>query len=349
MKLKQVALIGYVIICVFATSALAAQMSVEPVYQEVSQGATVTVNIIAYPEGNEVYGANYALYFNNIFLNAISQEKGPFLTHDGASSAKYQDEINNNIGKIIYAESRTDTAVGVTDPGVLTTITFQVIGEERVSSLNLDELEGLLLCSNTSAIPTTVNNGSVEISETPKFVISGFVEYDSGDQVLDPDVTITNLNTGGVFVAVTNADSNHYKVSTDYKHMSSNDELHFDVGDDLGNVTEFNHTVTQDEMDAGGFVRNIMLYIPDTTPSPTHTLSTTATMPPMKTSDTTPTAIATATATSTISPMSSPSSSPIVMKTQSEEKAEENKRLPGFEAAFTIIGLFVVLISKKRM
>ena len=349
MKLKQVILIWSAIICIFATSALAAQMNVEPVYQEVSQGATVTVNIIAYPEGNEVYGANYALYFDNTLLNATSQVKGPFLTSDDASSAIYQDNINNNIGKIIYAESRTDTAIGVNDPGVLTTITFQVIGEEGVSSLNLGELEGLLLCSNTSAIPTTVNNGGVKINETPRFVISGFVGYDTEDLVPDPNVIITNLNTGGVFVTVTNADSNHYKVSTDSKHISSNDKLHFDVGDDLGNATEFDHTVTQDEMDAGGFVRNIMLYIPDTTPSPTHTSSTTATIPLTQTPDITPTPIATATATSTIPLTSSTSSSPIVMKTQSEEKTEENERLPGFESVFTIIGLFAVLISKKRM
>ena len=349
MKLKHVALIGSVIICIFATSALAAQMSVEPVYQEVFQGDNITVSITVHPENSEVYGASYTLYFNTNLLNATSQVQGPFLTQDGASSTIYHNNINNNIGKIVYAESRSGTTIGVTDPGVLTTITFQAIGDGGVSSLNLGELDGVTLGSITGSIPTTVNNGSVEISETPEFAISGFVEYDRGDHVLHPDVTIMNLNTGEVFVAETNAGSNHYDVSTDSTHISSNDELHFDVSDDLGNVLEFDHTATQDEMDAGGFVQNITLCIPDTTPSSTHTPSTTATIPLTQTPDTTPTSIVTATATSTIPLTSSPSSSPIVMKTQSEEKAEENKRLPGFEAAFTIIGLFAVLISKKRM
>jgi len=263
--IRQIAILT-LLMCLFATSALAAQMSVEPVYQEVFQGDNVTVDIVVYPEGSEVYGANYALYFNNTLLNATSQVKGPFLTSDGASSTIFQDNINNSIGKIIYAESRSGTTVGITDPGVLTTITFQAIGDGGVSSLDLGELDGLLLCSISGSIPTTVNNGGVKINETPRFEISGFVEYDSGDQVLHPDVMITNLNTGGVFVAEANASSNHYYVSTDVTNISIDDVLHFDVSDDLGNATEFDHTVTHDEMDAGGFVQNITLYIPDTTP-----------------------------------------------------------------------------------
>ena len=254
------------LMCLFATSALAAQMSVEPVYQEVFQGDNVTVDIVIYPEGSWVYGANYALYFNNTLLNATKQVKGPFLTQDGESSTIYQDNINNSIGEIIYAESRSGTMVGVTNPGVLTTITFQAIGDGGVSSLNLGELDGLLLCSISGSIPTTVNNGSVKINETPKFVISGFVEYDNEDPVPDPDVTITNLDTGGVFVAETNASSNRYYVSTDVTNISIDDVLRFNASDDLGNATEFDHTVTLGEMDAGGFVQNITLYIPDTTP-----------------------------------------------------------------------------------
>jgi len=153
-----------VLICFLAAPALAAQMSVEPAYQEAFQGENITVNITVDPEGSEVYGANYALYFNNTLLNATSQVKGPFLTQGGASSTIYQDKINNSIGKIVYAEARSGTTVGVTDPGVLTTITFQVIGEEGVSSLDLGELDGLLLCSPSGVpISTTLNNGNVEV------------------------------------------------------------------------------------------------------------------------------------------------------------------------------------------
>ncbi len=111
-----------------------------------------------------------------------------------------------------------------------------------------------------------INNGTVEINETPKFVISGFVEYDNGNPVPDPDVMITNLNTSEVFVAETTTGSNHYQVLTDITHISSNDVLHFNTSDNLGNTTIFDHTITQDEVNVGGFVQNITLYIPDITP-----------------------------------------------------------------------------------
>lgn len=255
-----------ILICLFATSVHAAQMSVEPVYQEVFQGDNVTVNITVYPEGSEVYGAGYTLYFNNTLLNATSQTQGPFLTQDGQSSNVWLNVIDNLNGTIEYSESRMGVDFGVTDTGVLATITFQAIGVEGTSSLGISDYNGELLYSTTGSILTSVNNGSVKINETPKFVISGFVEYDNGDPVPDPDVTITNLNTGEVFVAEANASSNHYYISTDITHISSNDMLHFNASDDLGNVSEFDHTVAQDEMNAGGFVQNITLYIPDTTP-----------------------------------------------------------------------------------
>ena len=246
-----------ILMCLFATSVHAAQISVEPVYQEVFQGGNVTINITVYPEENGVYGASYTLRFNNMLLYATSQAKGPFLTQDGASSNIYKDEIDNTIGEIIYAETRSATA-GVTDPGVLTTITFQAIGESGVSSLNLSDLDGALLYSLSGSIPTTVNNGSVNvtINETPGFTISGFVEYDNGDPVLDPDVIITNLNTSEVFIAETNASSNHYHVSINSTHINSSDMLRFNVTDS-GIVSVFNHMVTRDGIDAGGFVRNL--------------------------------------------------------------------------------------------
>ena len=162
MKLKQVITILFVAICLFIAPAQAAQMSVEPVHQEVVQGDNITIDIKVHPEESAVYGASYTLHFDNTLLNATTQAKGPFLTHDGAISNIYKDEIDNTIGEIIYAETRSATA-GVTDPGVLATITFQVIGEEGVCSLNISDLEGALLYSLSGSIPTDVNNGTCEI------------------------------------------------------------------------------------------------------------------------------------------------------------------------------------------
>ena len=155
----------YAIICVFIPSTLAAQISVEPVYSEVVQGDNFTVNITVYPQGSEVYSASYTLYFNNTLLNAISQTQGEFLRQDDLSSSVWTDEIDNTIGKIKYAESRSGSGVGVTDSGVLTTITFQTIGEEGDSPLNISYLEGELLYSTSGSIPTDINNGTCRIGE----------------------------------------------------------------------------------------------------------------------------------------------------------------------------------------
>ena len=263
--IRRIAIIT-ILMCLFATSAHAAQISVEPAYQEVFQGDNVTIDIKVYPETSEVYGASYTLYFNNTLLNATSLTQGTFLSQDGESTNVFVKKINNTLGKIEYAESRMSTDFGVTGPGVLAAITFQAIGEEGISPLDISDLEGELLYSTSGAILTGINNGSVKISETPGFTIAGFVEYDNGDPVPVPDVVITNLNTGEVFAAETTAGSNHYQVSTDITHISSEDVLHFNATDNLGNATVFDHTVTGDEMNAGGFVQNITLYIPDTTP-----------------------------------------------------------------------------------
>jgi hypothetical protein len=159
------------LICFLAAPALAAQMSVEPAYQEVFQGDNITVNITVATEGDEnVYAASYTLHFNNTLLNATSLEKGPFLSHDGNSSDLQipPTGIYNAAGEIKYGEYKIGMVPGVTGYGVLSTITFQVIGEEGISQLNLSDLNFALLYSappNSSSVPTTLNNGIVEIME----------------------------------------------------------------------------------------------------------------------------------------------------------------------------------------
>ena len=166
MRLKGTRLIvmATVMLCIFAQSAVATSaISVELAHTDVRQNDEFIVNVTVDPAENEVYGASYTLHFDNTLLNATTQAKGPFLTHDGAISNRYKDEINNTIGEIIYAETRTGATAGVTDPGVLAMITFQVIGEEGVCSLNVSDLDGGLLYSLSGSIPTMVNNETCEI------------------------------------------------------------------------------------------------------------------------------------------------------------------------------------------
>ena len=125
-NIRQLAILS-ALMCLLATSAYAAQMSVEPAYQEVFQGDTITVNITVDPEGSSVYCGSYTLHFNNTILNATSQTRGPFLRQDGGESTEWWNVINNSTGKVEYSECRTGTSVGVGNPGVLATITFQVV------------------------------------------------------------------------------------------------------------------------------------------------------------------------------------------------------------------------------
>ena len=81
-----------------------------------------------------------------------------------------------------------------------------------------------------------VSATSVLAQPPTPFMIPGWVNDSSGDPVNDPGVAITNTNTGESFVDV-----------------SANDELSFDVDGE----TAATSSVTQDDMDAGGFEQNL--------------------------------------------------------------------------------------------
>jgi hypothetical protein len=258
------AIVAFAMLCVFAQPALAAPaVSVEPSYQKVLQGQNFTVNITIDPAGVEVMGAQYELHFNNTMLNGTEQTKGPFLSHDGASTNVFVNKINNTIGVVKYGETRIGVDYGVTTPGTLATITFKAM-EPGTSSLNMSEVK--LSDPIAQPIPgVLVLDGTVEIEET-HFNISGFVNYSDGSPVNNPNVTVANLNTTEVFIAEMNESSNYYQVSTNLLHISEGNLLYFFARDNMGNFTEFNHTVTEEEINSGGFSQNITIYVPDTTP-----------------------------------------------------------------------------------
>jgi len=109
-------------------------VSVEPLNINVSPKDTFTVNITVDPAGHEIMGASYHLCFNNMLLNVSKQEKGVFLSQDGASTMVLVNKINNTIGEAKYGEMRKD--YGVTTPGVLATVTVKAM-EPGTCSLNL--------------------------------------------------------------------------------------------------------------------------------------------------------------------------------------------------------------------
>ena len=134
------------------------KISVEPPYLQVSPGEKFTVNITIYPEGEEIFGAQYTLFFDNSLLQALSQNQGPFL-----GGNVMVNEIDNSNGKVNFSEYRIGSS-GVTNPGVLATITFNAT-KPGTSSLNLSEvilsdpysfeIADVLICDGTCNIGTT--------------------------------------------------------------------------------------------------------------------------------------------------------------------------------------------------
>jgi hypothetical protein len=259
LDMRLLSIVGIVLLCVFVQPSVAAPViSVEPSHQNVLQGDIFTVNITVDPAGIEVMGAQYDLYFNNVLLNATEQIKGTFLSQDGASTMEVTNEINNTIGLVGYCEIRTGVDYGVTASGVLATVTFKAM-EPGTSNLSLSNI--IISDPLGAEIPgVLINDGTVRINGT-YFDISGFVDYNDGTPVNNPNVTITNLNTSEVFIADTNESSNYYFISTNFVHVSHGDILHFNASDRKGNVTELEHVVTQEEMGANGFVQNLTIDI----------------------------------------------------------------------------------------
>ena len=242
-----------------------ATISVEPVYQEVLKGENFTVNVYVDPEGSEVAGAQYELYFNNTLLKALDQAQGPFLTQDGNNSNVYKNEFDNTIGMIKYGEARIDIEKvgGVTEPGVLATVTLQAIAERGVSKLRFNLVK--LSDPYSSPITAEVNNGTVKImgSQPPgPFLIYGYVFYDNGSDCNNPHVKITNLNTSNKWAAKTSPTSNYYRLMlANGTDIIAGDVLQFEVtGPDGSQSNVTNHTITQQEIDNGGiFNSNISL------------------------------------------------------------------------------------------
>ncbi|RLG31884.1 hypothetical protein DRN97_08700 [Methanosarcinales archaeon] len=143
-----------------------AVVSVSPPSVDVSQGQTFTVNITVDPKGNEICAAQYVLlYSDNNLLNATSQTQGPFLSQDGLETIVVANIINNTLGKVEYGEFRTGEGLehGVTAPGALASITFEVIGTSGRSNLKLSDV--ILLDPNEEELETEINDGTVTIGK----------------------------------------------------------------------------------------------------------------------------------------------------------------------------------------
>jgi len=110
-------------------------MSVSQQPDDVGLNETFTAEVTVNPAGSGIYAASYDLYFDAAILEAIKQTQGDFLSHGGVETLEIINEFNNTRGKITYSETRTDDKEA-TEPGILASITFKVIGE-GISDLTL--------------------------------------------------------------------------------------------------------------------------------------------------------------------------------------------------------------------
>ena len=139
MKPKKIVLMLIAATCIIqAASAYEdAIMRIEPSSQTVSPGDTFTANITVDPVDNEVFLVKYKLHFDRDMVNVISQTEGDFLRQDGADTYVVTNTYNNAIGETEYQETRWGgVEYGVTNPGTLASVIFNVTGNAGTESLN---------------------------------------------------------------------------------------------------------------------------------------------------------------------------------------------------------------------
>ncbi|MCK4733667.1 MAG: right-handed parallel beta-helix repeat-containing protein, partial [Methanophagales archaeon] len=90
------------------------------------------------------------------------------------------------------------------------------------------------------------------------FLISGNITYDNGNPILNPTVTVRNIDTSEDFTVKTDAGSNYYRVLTDSSHVSAGNAILINASDG----TVYNgatHIVTASEIETGGFMQDMIL------------------------------------------------------------------------------------------
>ena len=137
--------IAFLLVCssLVAIAAADPTMSVSEQPAGIAIGETFTAEVTVDPAGAEIYAVQYDLYFDHMILKAIRQTQGDFLSHGGAETYPVVNTINNTVGEIEYAETRLgDPTIigGATEPGVLASIMFEVIGD-GMSTLTLSDVK----------------------------------------------------------------------------------------------------------------------------------------------------------------------------------------------------------------
>ena len=317
------------LLIVFCQSGMAAEssVSVSPQTITASTGDTFTIDIIVDSAGSDVYGAQYELYFDNTILSATSQTQGLFLTQDDATANVFANNINNTLGKIVYGEARMGAPTGVTSSGVLASITFETI-KSGTSALTLSYV--MLVDSNGDEVMTTVNSGTCMAAEpgeapavTPEAAYTDIPVEEANYMIeSDPEIIILDVSTrdeydsehiiGARWIQVSNASA----ISTlnEYKDWSIIVYSRNGIGSRGACSVLTEHGFENVYNIVGGIsawrVNFPVFSAPKAAPTKIPASSPSATMIPTSSSD--------------------------------------NEGLPGFGVSFTIAGLLLVLILRRK-
>ena len=215
--------------------------------------------------------------------------------------------------------------------------------EKRTGKMKMSRLALMMV------ICMTVSVSAVGTAQMP-FAISGYVFYENGSACLNPEVTITNLNTGETFSTVTLPTSNYYRVKPmlSLDEVSEGDVLRFKVSAGTESVV-IDHRITASDIERYGLHMNItfgkdeIVDIAIQTPTPP--------VPPLPfqaspSPSSPPTTAQTPTAAQTPAPTAE-QTSPTPAFTQREEK----RVIPGFGASSAIAGLLAIsylIVAKEK-
>ena len=312
-------------------------ISVSPASVEVSQGETFTIEIVVDPKGEEIYAVQYDLYFDPNLLNATSQTRGTFLSQDGTNTIEVINKINNTIGKVEYGETRTGKS-GISNPGVVASISFEVIGTSGTSDLTLDDvilsdINGEVFESEISGgtctvggvtgepavVPITVEKAHEMLEEEPEEII--LLDVRTEEEYKErhiPDAV--NIPLSELESRIGELDKYKSKKIIVYCKTGSRSRTASEILVQHG----FEHVYNM----LGG-IEEWKIYFPVTsllTPTPAITVTPSPALSPSP----------------SLTPAASPAASPT---------PEGKWRLPGFEAVFAIIGLLAMsyfIIKGKR-
>jgi rhodanese-related sulfurtransferase len=347
-----------------AFSVSAQTISIDPGNIEANQGESFTIDIKVDPEGTEISGAQYVLFFDSRILNATLQTQGSFLGGNTLPG-----EIDNLNGTVDYGEYKTGGS-GVTNPGVLASITFEVIGTSGTSYLKFTDV--ILSDSDGEKIQdVTISHGSFSIKHEaddptpapqPSVSVNQIVAEEAHQMMEEnpEEIILLDVRTkdehDAEYIQMPEVELIHIPLSELESRLGEPDKskkivVYSGNGADSRTASEmivqhdFEHVYNM----LGG-IEEWRINFPITslfTPTPPSAIAPSVTPAPS------PTAAASPTASPTLAaalPTTSPTLAPTPASTPMPPG--EKSRLPGFEAVFAIMGLlmmtYLIPMMKKR-